>query len=701
MSAAAFVGPLLWAAGDLRPRERRRDSFFSDRAGGAMGLFKLPQLKQDLSTPFIKRTLSNANLESLRACMTDAHGPSLPAFVKHDGMTAADEVIEQQSYPMLVWILGIAALCLLLMLFVAHAALHKRWQIERRVAELCKEDSSTYFAYDRRLKEACLQWRRASRRARRKLNNLSWAVDHMLKRQLSQGLASWIEMAETRAEVMRKLRFGISFVTSRKLALGFASWRSSCARMALEAKEATLMAPSIQHFLQAMLGYGLHTWISRHQDVVQAWQLIRYAVGRFVERQMARCLSSWLELAEQRADIMRKLRLCLTRVVNRQLVVGFQDWKHGVAWKTRQAIRRLMNQGLARGWSSWRTLYQRCKHVMASAHYIAARLLRRSLSKGFSSWASLVAPEVYKCLMFFAHRQLARAWVTWCTLHAKQSENLSTVEFAVRRIGKGRLSKAFVTWIEMAEARAEVMRKFRFGISFVISRKLALGFASWSESSHAASTQNTKQAMSRAVRQMMNRKLSRCWLAWLGAQQDERWRLESMRRSSSYLANGELAKLSRAYDTWLSLTRQHGNVEERYQTCVSWTSRQALCWGFAKWHQCASELKRLEEKMDLMNCAERKVKRSQLANGWERWQDAQLFRYWTQFRAEKHSSQQRLVIAWGAWRDAHREMTHRIESLQWAVDHMLKRQLSQGLASWIEMAETRAEVMRKLRFGGA
>ena len=482
MSAAAFVGPLLWAAGDLRPRERRRDSFFSDRAGGAMGLFKLPQLKQDLSTPFIKRTLSNANLESLRACMTDAHGPSLPAFVKHDGMTAADEVIEQQSYPMLVWILGIAALCLLLMLFVAHAALHKRWQIERRVAELCKEDSSTYFAYDRRLKEACLQWRRASRRARRKLNNLSWAVDHMLKRQLSQGLASWIEMAETRAEVMRKLRFGISFVTSRKL---------------------------------------------------------------------------------------------------------------------------------------------------------------------------------------------------------------------------------------------------------------ALGFASWSESSHAASTQNTKQAMSRAVRQMMNRKLSRCWLAWLAAQQDERWRLESMRRSSSYLANGELAKLSRAHSTWATVTAHDLQESKHVRRALQyWVQQQlASAWvtwlvmhqdqaeildsiewavghllhrqlskGFASFIRMASEGKPLRQK--LVRGVSFMTKRS-LALGFAGWRhgaaqqmlQAEIADHMT--HALRYLIEHKLAIGWVAWRDAHREMTHRIESLQWAVDHMLKRQLSQGLASWIEMAETRAEVMRKLRFGGA
>jgi hypothetical protein len=86
------------------------------------------------------------------------------------------------------------------------------------------------------------------------------------------------------------------------------------------------------------------------------------------------------------------------------------------------------------------------------------------------------------------------------------------------------LSRVWGTWVEIVVDRAEFARKLQVGLlaawarglCFMINRKLAVGFAGWLFAIAHKQMREAQQRLrvTKALLQMMNRELSRGWLAW-------------------------------------------------------------------------------------------------------------------------------------------------------------------------------------------
>ena len=118
-------------------------------------------------------------------------------------------------------------------------------------------------------------------------------------------------------------------------------------------------------------------------------------------------------------------------------------------------------------------------------------------------------------MKFFLNRNLARGWLcwhsTWEELKAKRDSMRRSLSHLINR----ELSRGWGAWVEMAIERAEFLQKLRKGLSFMINRRSALAFAGWLYSIERAQNQNRKaDAMSRALKTFINRKLSRGWESW-------------------------------------------------------------------------------------------------------------------------------------------------------------------------------------------
>ena len=101
------------------------------------------------------------------------------------------------------------------------------------------------------------------------------------------------------------------------------------------------------------------------------------------------------------------------------------------------------------------------------------------------------------------------------------------------------------------------MQKLRKGLSFMLYRRLAVGFASWKE------CHDTASAMGKGIRYFMNRELARGWVCWHTMYDEQKRKLESMRRSMNHMLNREL---SRGFGAPLGML---GATIGRYLTFVS------------------------------------------------------------------------------------------------------------------------------------
>jgi hypothetical protein len=127
----------------------------------------------------------------------------------------------------------------------------------------------------------------------------------------------------------------------------------------------------------------------------------------------------------------------------------------------------------------------------------------------------------------------------------------------------------------------------RKGLSYLVRGQLASAFSSWRESIEAsARAECERNSLSKGLRHMLHRELSRGWAGWVAQQQQAVRRLESLRRALNHLTNRDL---SAGWNSWAARAAERAASVRLLRKGLSYFVRRDLAVGFASW-RCESTL---------------------------------------------------------------------------------------------------------------
>ena len=93
-------------------------------------------------------------------------------------------------------------------------------------------------------------------------------------------------------------------------------------------------------------------------ELARKRQAMLRGAGHLLNRALSRGWGAWVEMAEDRAAFMQKLRKGLSYMVNRQRARSFASWLEYIAPRDdpmSRAMAHFVNRELSRGWVGWHT----------------------------------------------------------------------------------------------------------------------------------------------------------------------------------------------------------------------------------------------------------------------------------------------------------------------------------------------------------
>ena len=295
------------------------------------------------------------------------------------------------------------------------------------------------------------------------------------------------------------------------------------------------------------------------------------------------------------------------------------------------------------------------------------------------------------------------------------------------------------------------MQKLRKGMSFMVNRRVALAMALWRE---RVSAVGSDDPMSRAIRHLVNRGLSRGWVAWHASWSDGLRKRNSMRQSLGHLLNRQL---SRGWGAWVEMAVEHAlfmqklrkgmghmlnrrlsasfvrwvrsSVNARTAAVAEWSPEQHLVFAWSSWLRYLIGRARLQLALSsaLASTAHRRTRRAliiwrtgsrsgddpfgraarhlarrQMSRGWLGWVSE-----WSRLahkrdtmrRSLTHLLNRGLSRGWAGWHAAWSAAVRKRDSMRRSLSHLLNRELSRGWGAWVEMVVERMVFMQKLRKG--
>ena len=138
-------------------------------------------------------------------------------------------------------------------------------------------------------------------------------------------------------------------------------------------------------------------------------------------------------------------------------------------------------------------------------------------------------------------RALSRGWVGWVAQWQHAVRRRESLRWSLSHFANRDLSAGWNSWAARAAERVATVRLRRMGLSHRVGSQLAKAFSSWRESmAVSASAGRQRDSVSRALRHLMHRELSRGWVGWHARWREAVRRRESARRGLSHQVTREL-----------------------------------------------------------------------------------------------------------------------------------------------------------------
>ena len=314
-------------------------------------------------------------------------------------------------------------------------------------------------AYDRILRPCYEEWRDLSkgrRKARRFLRRL-------MNRELARAFERWADLAEA---IYRLRSIGLRW-DLRALAKAFDQWFFLREAGTAERKVTDTMARFARRLANKKLAMGWEAWKGWWAQHRADRDTMRSVAARMANPALSKAFDRWRECAASRADKKAKMLKVLRRHFSEGLSKGWNSW---VAYVEpflimRRAARALANLPVRQAFNSWAGVLDELaekRRKLDMARNAIGRLANRELSRGFSAWQALVQArhDAWALLDKVTRRWLlleaTMAYTHWAWLTTERRRTERLIKSFAGRLQNPGVSRAWGSWVEYAEQRRKM-----------------------------------------------------------------------------------------------------------------------------------------------------------------------------------------------------------------------------------------------------
>ena len=347
------------------------------------------------------------------------------------------------------------------------------------------------------------------------------AIRRMLYADIARGWSAWLTFWDEKSRHLRMLRSASSKMTKPKLSAAFAHWHRDW-ELEQVVKEGMTTQQKYEHQLA----------MQRAVEATLQDQIFKLKTELMAAREAA------LAGDGREAEVERLHKLALE-----------QEKEKRVAHLQQMGVRRLLQQGLARGWTAWMDTYREYKHNQFLLRGAANRFARPKLVAAWGRWqrdwdaaiaarekeaafsagqreleekltesqekrASLEDQLLQVKLELVAAREAARAGLGQEAeyqrlLEQKMEEERDRRLAHLQRVGANRVaqidvSRAWNTWRDQHHALSETRRLVRSAVARLLRPKVAASFRHWhADWSHDTRSKRDKEASDEADKKVL------------------------------------------------------------------------------------------------------------------------------------------------------------------------------------------------------
>ena len=272
----------------------------------------------------------------------------------------------------------------------------------------------------------------------------------------------------------------------------------------------------------------------------------------------------------------------------------------------------IKNRKLYAGWNSWVAMAYARREALDRMRRSLSWLVNRKLATCWNQWLAVAAArsegmdQVQRSLSLLVNRKLYAGWNSWVAMAAARREALDRMRRSLSNLANGKLTRGFQSWLgawrlwREERRRAKAATSLASGVRGFQGRQVAaqirwhgreneaatlLASAARGRDGRKAAAQ--KRSMSRALRHLVHRELSRGWVGW-----HARWReavrrreLDSMSRALRYLVN---RRLSAGWQSWVAMATWRREALDRMRRGLSSLIHRKLLLGWNSWVEMAA-----------------------------------------------------------------------------------------------------------------
>ena len=369
-----------------------------------------------------------------------------------------------------------------------------------------------------------------------------------------------------------------------------------------------------------------------------------------------------------------------------------------IARLQQQAARRLSQQGLARGFGTWRDGYLDRRWKMERLRVAVATMMRPQLMRGFGVWRdTCVRSAQHRAMQVVTSQAKDEASRHAEELEAARTELSKARKKFEREVARLRSEHAAELEAERASAATEMKRAQSDSASELAKARAALAelkevFETTDEHVQRISLER-EAAMQRLQQQVVRRLrlqgISRGFNAWRDGYRDQKWKMERLRIAAATMLRPQLM---RGFGVW-----KEGWLQAKHRAAESGMQLESSEAKATQARLAATEIERsqlqrtIDELKEELATREREhqmaieqAEAAALAKAGavhdEEMRAASIARL--QQQAARRLSQQGLARGFGTWRDGYLDRRWKMERLRVAVATMMRPQLMRGFGVW-------------------
>ena len=342
------------------------------------------------------------------------------------------------------------------------------------------------------------------------------------------------------------------------------------------------------------------------------------------------------------------------------------------------ALRHLTQRGLSRGFASWASAWREESLMRRVLQHIT----QKGLSRAFAGWASAwredsVKLEVMRrALRRLRNRDLSLAWMA---LLAERAAALVALWRAARVLLNLRGVRALKTWRWAAQVVLQGRGRLAQVVRQIMNRELSRGFVAWVVSVISKEeSRREKQALHQTFGHLGNHDLAMGFHRWLGMIVSRAEGLLTLLRALQVLRNTQVA---RALKTWRWAAQGVLQGRRRLAQAVRQIMHRELSRGFVAW--VVSVISEVEKQA--LHRALGHLGNHDLAMGFRRWLGMIVSHaegLLTLLRAVQVLRNTQVARALKTWRSAALGSAPHRTTERRALRHLTQRELSRGFAGW-------------------